>query len=963
MMGIADLIAALGEDRLAATLVDAALKGALFLGLAVMLNLALRRASAAVRHLVWSLAFAAVLLTPLLTSVLPRWPVPSLPALVPTSPPTHEEGPPAGAIPGTDESPAPAYAPTPELEATPSPEPGREPVWERPRSNQTSFASNLPAGLERQALTREVAAGTPASSNPGAGGAQPTASRPGTERHAGRATWALFIWMAGMLSVVASIIVGFLRTAQIARRAQPLARGTLPLMLDELAARLGITRRVVLLRCEGSCVPMTWGVLRPRILLPRDAVEWSSLRLRAVLLHELAHVKRLDYLTQLVARLSCGLHWFNPLVWLAARRQRIERELACDDQVLRAGSRASDYAAHLVEIARSLRASRAATLLTVPMARSSQLGGRVQALLDGGRARSAVGKGSRLFAWIAAAVVVIPVAAAAPGPTESDGGVAGRLAESVDAPPGATLRDGDGPELAGKSFTVQAAAEAAMQGCDWNVKGGRGSSSVTVNDDEMRVKIRRGGCELKIELNGDITFDENFTQIASLSQGGDLEIEEKQRRATRRVTMKRERDGSLRRRWFVNGDERAWDREADAWVESMVLVLFRRSGYQATERAEAILARRGVDGLMQEISQLSSDYVARRYYTVLLSRADLDAATVQRIVRQVGEQIDSDHELAQLLIAIAQNQPLDESVRIAYVEATKSLQSDHEHRRVLSAILKRQDLSPEVARSMLRSAATIDSDHELATLLIELSKQNVLDASMADDFFKVVGTIDSDFEQRRVLSAAIDAGLTDPRFLDKALESAKGIGSDHELGQLLLEVARHYPADRQVPASYLAAARTIGSDVELQRVLASLVERKNLNSETRRAVLEAAQTIQSDHELSSLLKLLVNNSGLDEATRPAFFSAAARLGSDYSRRQVLAAALEAKPLTSETVEAVLETALEISSDHEMSSLLRDVAGRVTIDDRIRPAFMKAADTISSKYERDRVLAAAFESTR
>ena len=89
--------------------------------------------------------------------------------------------------------------------------------------------------------------------------------------------------------------------------------------------------------------------------------------------HEMAHVNRCDYMTQLAAQIACAVFWFHPLVWLAAIEMRRERERACDDAVLNLGHRATDYGEFLLALSRSLRRLDGAWLTGVGMAQSSQL--------------------------------------------------------------------------------------------------------------------------------------------------------------------------------------------------------------------------------------------------------------------------------------------------------------------------------------------------------------------------------------------------------------------------------------------------------------------------------------------------------------------------------------------------------------------------------------------------------------
>ena len=156
-----------------------------------------------------------------------------------------------------------------------------------------------------------------------------------------------------------------------------------PALVETARRELNLQRPVRFLQSAQSLMPMTWGWWRPVVLLPPDISGWERDRLHSVLRHELGHVKRWDCLTQGFANWVCALFWFNPLVWLAARQMRRERERACDDLVLSTGLRPSEYATHLLEIARHF--ARAPHAAAIPIARRSGLESRLRFIVDSSR--------------------------------------------------------------------------------------------------------------------------------------------------------------------------------------------------------------------------------------------------------------------------------------------------------------------------------------------------------------------------------------------------------------------------------------------------------------------------------------------------------------------------------------------------------------------------------------------------
>lgn len=166
--------------------------------------------------------------------------------------------------------------------------------------------------------------------------------------------WFALAWVTGTLVVMVRVVRAQLAARRLVRTAQSSTAASWSMAMRDAATSLSLSKHVPLLRSESVGSPMTIGLLRPVVLLPAAAEMWAAGCLRAVLVHELAHVRRRDTLVQLAAQLACALYWWNPLAWLAAARLRVEREHASDDLVLGAGIQPSSYATNLLEVARTV---------------------------------------------------------------------------------------------------------------------------------------------------------------------------------------------------------------------------------------------------------------------------------------------------------------------------------------------------------------------------------------------------------------------------------------------------------------------------------------------------------------------------------------------------------------------------------------------------------------------------------
>jgi beta-lactamase regulating signal transducer with metallopeptidase domain len=165
----------------------------------------------------------------------------------------------------------------------------------------------------------------------------------------------MFAYWLIALAVLLPTVVSLMARGRELRAARPLREDIWSASLAAARNALGMRRQARLYMSANGRVPVTWGVLRPVIMLPASAGAWNGYERQMVLTHELAHVQSFDWPFALLGRLVSALFWFHPGSWWIAHRLHEDRELACDDRVIASGARRSDYAELLMRAAAAAR--------------------------------------------------------------------------------------------------------------------------------------------------------------------------------------------------------------------------------------------------------------------------------------------------------------------------------------------------------------------------------------------------------------------------------------------------------------------------------------------------------------------------------------------------------------------------------------------------------------------------------
>lgn len=300
--------------------------------------------------------------------------------------------------------------------------------------------------------------------------------------------WTPYAYATPAIALLLITIVALLRLVALRHRAQILVDPTWLTALAHAQRRMGFKNGTALLTSNELSSPISWGLVRPVILLNEEALEARG-EAEAIIAHELAHVARLDWAKLMLARVATAIFWFNPLAWVLAREAHQLREEAADDAVLAANIDGADYAQLLVGVARHECKGLLLGAHGVAPGKGS-LRRRVGRVLDDTLTRAPATKSWMAGFGAGMLVMAAPLAALTLGPKAEDKLDAKMVADAEHAPPADSSVAGDVPPAVWS-------AVASATGSGWNEELQRDLEKNLADGDDFVTRASNGASVIR----------------------------------------------------------------------------------------------------------------------------------------------------------------------------------------------------------------------------------------------------------------------------------------------------------------------------------------------------------------------------------------------------------------------------------------------------------------------------------
>ena len=381
-----------------------------------------------------------------------------------------------------------------------------------------------------------------------------------------------------------------------------------------------------------------------------------------------------------------------------------------------------------------------------------------------------------------------------------------------------------------------------MLGCSGALS--HSSTSITEDDGKQKwtIKLEGARCRIDFRMEGKAKFNDDFTDLMSLSPGGSfrLDVTDDGERRQLEITPGA---GGLERTWKVNGREAPWDAAARTWLGAFLIELDRRTAVAVDQRLPILLKKGGVSGVLAETAQMPSDYARNVYYSKLAAATHLSSADVVRVFDQAASMGTSDYYGAELLKNLGVHAGDDDNVRSAMFRMIQSMESDY--------------YRAESERQALGSGR--------------------IAAREVDFLIDVIQHMGSDYYKAEVLKQVVAAGRIDPAQRKRLALLARDIKED----SYAYEFVKALAADGGEAGALIDAAATIESDYYLSESVNAILANPTLKDADLLAIVKTVAPTKSEYYRAEMLRHVLAHRAVTEPVRRAALDATGGMSSYY----------------------------------------------------------------------------------
>ena len=441
------------------------------------------------------------------------------------------------------------------------------------------------------------------------------------------------------------------------------------------------------------------------------------------------------------------------------------------------------------------------------------------------------------------------------------------------------------------------------------------TSEITVHSEKgvSRWKNSTGLLNFNIEHRGKIEVTDDDKDIKSISNDGYLEITKTVFGSKRSIKIESQGSGRLSKEYYEGRNKMDWDPHGKNWLSEILPEIVRSTTLAAEGRVDRIYGKNGSAGVLEELSELKSDFT-RAHYAKLLLAKNIPSSELPHCISTIAGLIGSDYYLSNVFQNNIDKMFTSQASADAFFLGTKKIGSDYYKSVVLKSALKKFPASAAQVKVILKSASEINSDYYQSVVLTTLLEESEVQDESLLELVSTCKNISSDYYQTQVLRKVLDRNNLSKKTLSAIVEALEDVNSDY----------------------YKSTA------------FSTMADNSKMDSETQlQAINAVGNSVHSDYYAASVLKDFIRQQDLGDASFAALVKVGGNLSSSTYASDVLRTAAK-KDLSQKQLKDIIVASEGIKSDYYLSEVLVSLSSQVrSADGEVKEAYRKAAKNINS----------------